>query len=467
VTVARVERVVERVRRVLDDDAVLTGEAVRARSAGIWGSPRSLVAAGLVRPADTRGVAATLEICNELGQPVVTHGGLTGVVDGAWAEPGELVLSLERMNQIEEVDELGRTMIVQAGAPLASVQAEAERHGLFFPLDLGARGSATIGGNAATNAGGNRVIRYGMARALILGLEAVLADGTVVSSMNAMLKNNAGYDLKHLFIGSEGTLGVVTRLVLRLTQRPATESTALVAMDSFAQMARFLAFADGALGGTLSAFEAMWADYYAFVTELDGPGGRPLPADAPFYAIVEALGGDHESDAERFEAVLGRALDKGLIVDAVIAKSGAERDRIWRVRDEVMRLLDIDPMFLFDVSLPIRHMERYVEQLRRDLTDQWPAARLFVFGHLGDCNLHLGVAAGPPDGGARSAVEQAVYGPLRPIGGSVSAEHGIGLEKKPYLAWCRSGEEIDLMRMLKRNLDPNGILNPGKIFDTS
>ncbi len=162
---------------------------------------------------------------------------------------------------------------------------------------------------------------------------------------------------------------------------------------------------------------------------------------------------------------MGSALDRGLIDDAVVAKSGLERDRIWRVRDEVMRLLEIDPIFLFDVSLPVRHMEQYVNELRRDLTDQWSSARLLVFGHLGDGNLHLGVAAGPPDGSARAQVEQTVYGPLRHIGGSISAEHGIGLEKKPYLAWCRSEEEIDLMRMLKRSLDPKGILNPGKIFD--
>lgn len=447
----------------LGEAAVLIGDDVQDRSAGIWGPEERLAARILVRPVDTDGVSRTLAICSRAGQPVVTHGGLTGVVDGARAGVDDLVLSLERMHGIEEVDVVGRTMTVWAGTPLETVQKAAADHALLFPLDLGARGTATIGGNAATNAGGNRVIRYGMIRPLILGLEAVMADGTVVSAMNHMLKNNAGYDLKQLFIGAEGTLGVITRLVLRLFQEPRSQSTAFVALTDFTQVTGLLGFVDGALGGTLSAYEVLWQDYYALVAGESTQA--PLPGVFPFYALVEALGSDQMRDAERFESVLAEAARRNLIAEAVIAKSQAERNAIWAIRDDVVRLLEIEPIFLFDVSLPVRDMESYVEGVRKCLTEAWPEQRLFVFGHLGDGNIHLGVSAGSPSGEAREAVERIIYGPLGEIGGSVSAEHGIGIEKKAYLSWCRSDAEIALMRRLKKALDPNGILNPGKIFD--
>lgn len=447
----------------LGEAAVLIGDDVQDRSAGIWGPEERLAARILVRPVDTDGVSRTLAICSRAGQPVVTHGGLTGVVDGARAGVDDLVLSLERMHGIEEVDVVGRTMTVWAGTPLETVQKAAADHALLFPLDLGARGTATIGGNAATNAGGNRVIRYGMIRPLILGLEAVMADGTVVSAMNHMLKNNAGYDLKQLFIGAEGTLGVITRLVLRLFQEPRSQSTAFVALTDFTQVTGLLGFVDGALGGTLSAYEVLWQDYYALVAGESTQA--PLRGVFPFYALVEALGSDQMRDAERFESVLAEAARRNLIAEAVIAKSQAERNAIWAIRDDVVRLLEIEPIFLFDVSLPVRDMESYVEGVRQSLTEAWPEQRLFVFGHLGDGNIHLGVSAGPPSGEAREAVERIIYGPLGEIGGSVSAEHGIGIEKKAYLSWCRSDAEIALMRRLKKALDPNGILNPGKIFD--
>lgn len=452
-------------RNTLGSGAVLIGESVRVRNVGTWGPARPLEAEILVRPADTTGVAQTLRLCNQYRQPVVTHGGLTGVVDGASAGAGELVLSLERMTRIEEVDIVGRTMTVQAGTPLQRVQEEAARHDLMFPLDLGARGSATIGGNAATNAGGNRVIRYGMMRALVLGLEAVLADGTVISSMNHMLKNNAGYDLKQLFIGTEGTLGVVTRLVLRLVEEPESQDTALVAMAEFRQVTEFMSFIDGALGGTLSAYEVLWQDFYHFVTAQSTTLKPPLPAEHPYFVIIEGLGSDQARDSDRFEAALAAALDRNLINDAVVAKSQAERDAIWAIRDDVVQLLELKPIFLFDVSLPIGKVESYIQGVRDRLTEAWPDQRLLIFGHLGDGNIHLAISAGPEAGQARAAVEKIVYEPLGALGGSVSAEHGIGLEKKPYLSWCRSPEEIALMKVMKKTLDPNSILNPGKIFD--
>jgi len=463
------EDVSQRLREALGDNAVLAGEMVHSRSAGVWGAARSVQAGLLVRPLDTEGVARALSVCHAAGQPVVVHGGLTGVVDGAWAEAGDVVLSTELLTGIEQLDPVGGTMLVRAGTTLQAVQAAAADHDLMFPLDLGARGTATIGGNAATNAGGNRVIRYGMMRNLVLGLEAVLADGTVVSSLNNVLKNNAGYDVKQLFIGTEGTLGVVTRLVLRLVPRPASRDTALISVRDFQTVCRVLGRVGNALGGTLSAYEVMWPEFYAYVNAgLDAaqPGrAAPLPPRDTSYVLVEALGSEPERDRVHFESVLAGALDDGLIDDAVIAKSRREEDALWAIRDDVVQLLELKPMFLFDVSLPMIEMEAYVAEVRKRLSEAWPDYRLFAFGHLGDGNIHLGISAGAADGTAREAVEHIVYSPLGRIGGSVSAEHGIGLEKKPYLSWCRSDAEIGLMRALKQALDPRGILNPGKVFE--
>ena len=460
---------VARLRELLGDAAVLEDDAVRTRSAGIWGPPRTVAASLLARPCDTEGVAQVLALCNERGQSVVVHGGLTGVVDGAWAEAGDLVLSLESLSGIDAVDALAGTMLVRAGTTLQAVQQEAAKHGLMFPLDLGARGTATIGGNAATNAGGNRVIRYGMMRGLVVGLEAVLADGTVLSSLSPMLKNNAGYDLKQLFIGSEGTLGVITRLMLQLVPAADSRQTALVAVSEFSTVCRLLSSVRGTLGGRLSAFEVMWPDFYAFINSgLDRahPGRMaPLPPDDQFYVLVETLGSDEKQDGARFEHALEVAAGNDLIADAVIAKSGSEQESLWLIRDDVVQLLEMEPSFLFDVSLPLGETEAYVTKVRRTLSNEWPDHRLLVFGHLGDGNIHLGISAGPADGSARARIEEIVYAPLGAVGGSVSAEHGIGLEKKRYLSWCRSEAEIRVMRALKKTLDPRGILNAGKVFD--
>jgi len=329
-------------------------------------------------------------------------------------------------------------------------------------LDMGARDTATIGGNVATNAGGNRVIRYGMVRSLVLGLEVVLADGTVLSSMNQMIKNNAGYDLKQLFIGSEGTLGVVTRVIVRLSAQPASREIALVGIDDFDRVTRLLGYLNGACGNTLSAYEVMWHDYYSFMT-VTRPA--PLPPDSAYYVLVEMLGSDPVGDGERFITVLDEAQTMGLIDTAIIAKSGTDEQAIWAIRDDVVSLQELRPMFLFDVSLPIRSVEAYVTDIRAALTKGWPDQQMFVFGHLGDGNVHLAISAGSASGDARKNVEDIVYRPLAALGGSISAEHGIGLEKKPYLDWCRSDAEIGVMRALKNTLDVKGILNPGKVFD--
>lgn len=451
-----------RLKAALPPGAVLEGADAQAKARSPIGRALGTPAAVLL-PASSDQVSVILRLCHAAGQPIVAWGGRTGLVDGAMAD-GALALSLERMNRIEAIDRLGATMTVEAGCVLQTACEAAEAEGLLFPLDLGARGSATIGGNIATNAGGNRVIRYGMMRDLVLGLEAVLADGTVVSSLNRLIKNNAGYDLKQLFIGSEGTLGIVTRAVLRLRPRPVSQNTAFAAVDRFEQLPRLLRHMERALGGALSAFEVMWADFYALVTTPPARGRPPLPHGHPYYVLVEAMGGDPEEDAARFERALALALEAGDLADVVIAKSQAECQSMWALRDDVIQLARNFPIFVFDVSLGIADMESYVAELRQALATRWPAATLVIFGHLGDGNLHVIVGVGDAGAEARHAVEAIVYGGLRERGGSISAEHGIGLEKRPYLAWSRSPEEIALMRRLKAMLDPQGILNPGKVL---
>jgi FAD/FMN-containing dehydrogenase len=462
--VETMDEFVEKVEAVLTRGDVLTGTEVNTRAAGVWRQD-TIQARAIVRPTSTEEVAAVMALCHEHGQSVVMHGGLTGLVHAADAGPTDLVVSMERMNAIEAIDTLGRTMTVQAGTPLQQIHEAAAAEGLMFPVDLGARGSCQIGGNVATNAGGLRVIRYGMTRDNVLGLEAVLADGTVVSSLNQMIKNNSGYDLKQLFIGSEGTLGVVTRLILRLRTALTARHTALVAFPDYEAVLKFLSYLDGALSGNLSAYEVMWPDYFLYTREKIGGAAMQIDPGRPFYAIVETLGADQEREAETFENALTRAHENGLLTDAIVAKSDSESAAIWRIRDEVEHLFELGEIVFFDVSLAVRPMESYVAEVRQRLGEQTFKADFFSFGHLGDGNLHFAVAVGDDTEKHRHAIESAIYEPLAALGGSVSAEHGIGLEKKPWLSVSRSENEIALMRRLKQALDPKGILNPGKIFD--
>ena len=449
---------IETLHALLGDKGVLTGEAL-AEKLIPHGTP-----AALVRPQTTAELAQVVKLCQEAGQGIVPYGGLTGLVEATTSDQSEVAISLERMNQIEEIDVESRTMTVQAGVPLQVVQEEADKADLLFPLDIGARGSATIGGNVSTNAGGNRVIRYGMMRDQILGMEVVLADGTVVTSMNKIIKNNTGYDLKHLFVGAEGTLGIVTRIVLRLRPKPKSQQMAFVAVNTFSQVTRVLNLLDGALGGSLSAFEVLWKDYYKLVTSPPAEGRPPLAHDYEYYILVEALGGDSQSDEERFLNVLTQAMEEGTIIDAVVAQNQGERNAMWAIRDDVGQVAQNWPIFAFDISVPLNNMESYLIALRAELDDRWQDNTCMVFGHLGDGNLHIIVGMGESSAEAKKAVEEVVYQGLPERGGSVSAEHGIGVQKKAYLGMSRNADEIALMQMMKTALDPKGILNPGKIF---
>jgi len=451
---------------------VLTGEDVSARATHFWDSS-PLTAKAIVRPANTEETSKVLSLCSAAKQAVVTHGGLTGLVEGNITTTDDIVLSLERQNAIEDLDEKGKTMTVQAGTVLQSIQEKADAANLQFGLDLGARGSCTIGGNISTNAGGLSVLRYGMTREQILGLEVVLSDGTVLSSMNQMMKNNAGYDLKQMFIGSEGTLGVVTRAVLRL--RPSTPhiETALLAFASFDQVTDLLGQLSRSLNGNLDAFEVIWQPFYQLNTNasIEGTSAAPLPASYPVYAIVEIGSNSQQENSDLFQTALEQAMQEGLIQDAVIAQSEKERANIWHIREHIDIALEHDPVYVYDISLRIADMNAYVDNITAELEQRWPGVIIYVYGHLADGNLHVLVA--PPTEQAlddQQKVEwqafshRVVYEPLQAIGGSVSAEHGIGISKKAYLHYSRTPQEILVMQRLKEALDPEGILNPGKIF---
>ena len=452
------------IENIVGSAGILLGEDVSSRS-DFWPPAGGCLARAIIRPASTHEISAVLKLCHAANQPVVTHGGLTGLVGGARAGKDEIVVSLERMKAEGTVDTINRTITVEAGVALQRVHEAAEEAGLLFPLDLGARGSCTIGGNIATNAGGNSVIRYGMMREQLLGVEAVLADGTIISSLNSVIKNNTGYDLKQLFIGSEGTLGIVTRAVLRLRPLPCSSNTALVAIESFDLLARFLSDIDTALGGTLSAFEVMWNDFYQLIIGEGKKHGQPLKSSHRYYVLLESTGGHEEGDKVHFENALEGAFESGLIVDAVVAQSKQQREDLWAIRDDIESLTKaLFPPLVFDISLGIQHMEGYVNEVREQLGKRWPDSQMAAFGHLGDGNIHLVLTVGSHDPVEVHAAETIIYEALGRRQGIISAEHGIGLDKREYLQHSRNEDEIAMMKTIKIALDPKGILNPGKIF---
>jgi FAD/FMN-containing dehydrogenase len=449
-------------KAALPADVLVTGDDLKGRTED-WRQQRATRATVMLRPATTKHVSKVLALCHAAGQSVITQGGLTGLVRGGDSSDADVILSLERMRKIESIDPVQRIAVVEAGVTLQQLQEAADELGLAFPLDLGARGSATLGGNASTNAGGNRVLRFGMMREMVLGLEVVLADGTVIPAMNRLIKNNSGYDLKQLFIGAEGTLGVVTRLVLRLREKPLRQDVAFAAVPSFHALTSLLKHMDRALGGGLSAFEVMWPEFYELVTTPPAKGQAPLPHGSPFYVLIEALSGDAGGEG-RLQVALEQALERELIADVVIAQSQAQVAAIWALRDDVGQTARWGAPIAFDVSLPLAAMPEYVASVQARLRAQWPGVRAFVFGHMGDGNLHVVVSPDRLPKGSRAALDGIIYEPLQSIGGAISAEHGIGLEKKAWLPLSRSPAELELMRTVKRAMDPKGILNPGRIM---
>jgi FAD/FMN-containing dehydrogenase len=323
-----------------------------------------------------------------------------------------------------------------------------------------------MGGVIATNAGGLRVLRYGMTRQLVVGLEAVLADGTIVSSLKKLIKDNSAYDLKQLFIGSEGTLGVVTRAVLRLVEAPNSRISALAGIGSYDQVVAFLKFMDKGLAGTLSSFELMWPPTYKVLTTPPASVSPPLPYKYNYYVLFDSLGSNPKQDSIRFQSLLEEALNQGLIQDAVPAESATDIDRFWTIREDVAPMVSkCRHIQQFDISLPIPLIGKVVNQMVEDLYQIPEIEEVFTFGHVGDGNIHLVIGKSHQSEALINQINHRVYLPLKAIGGSISAEHGIGIHKKHYLHISRTSEEIQLMKTLKKTLDPRNILNPGKILD--
>lgn len=447
---------------VLGPCGLLTRDVLASRATSLWNS-QPISALAMVRPKTTSEVSAIMRLCHEASQEVVVIGGGTGPVAGGEPSADQIAISLERMNQIESIDPVNACCVVQAGTCLQTVQEAAAGHQLLFPLDLGARGSCTIGGNISTNAGGINVLRYGSMRGLVLGLEAVLPDGTVISSMNTLLKNNAGFDLKHLFIGSEGTLGVVTRAVLRLFPHQPDRQTAMIALSGFEQVTQLLRMAKLKFGTMLSAYEVMWQSY---LEEQLRYHRRPSPfADQhAFYVIIETEAAQSELNEGILTETLESALEDGIISDAVIAKSEQERRSLWDLRENLEPFLNDKPSFGYDVGVPIGDMPAYIEIVQGNLRRRWPDSVCYTMGHIADGNLHFFIKP-RLEGACKEDCDEDVYGPLKAFGGTISAEHGIRFEKRSWLLRTRSNEEIALMRSLKNALDPRGILNRGCVLE--
>jgi FAD/FMN-containing dehydrogenase len=449
--------------QLLNPATVRSGDEIGEHHHGDWSGVSPCAPQALLRPSSTEELCSILQLCHQHDQPVVIQGGLTGLSGGATPQTGEVAISLERLVGIEELDTESMTLTALAGTPLQTLQEAARDAGFYLPLDLGARGSCTIGGNVATNAGGTQVIRYGMTRELVLGVEAVLADGTVISSLNKMLKNNAGFDLKHLFIGSEGALGVVTKVVLRLYPHNCNTRTALVALPDYACATSLLRYCGSGLNGGMNSFELMWANYFDTVVDSVEHLQSPFAEQHPLYALIEYQDNDRDNSREIFEQALYEAIEAELVTDAVIAQSLKEAETFWNIRDGIADLLPLlGPVANLDISLPIAQIPDFLQRTESELRQTHPQLTLLVFGHIGDSNLH--VCAGTGRAEDKDWISQKVLSLTGEFSGSISAEHGIGVLKKPYLGYSRTEQEIALMKTLKLALDPKQILNPGRVI---
>jgi FAD/FMN-containing dehydrogenase len=424
----------------------------------------------LLKPTMTSQVSAVLNICNEKQIRVVPQGGNTGLVGGQIPFDGEILLSLERMNRIRQIDTLDMSMTVEAGVVLAKAQQIAAENSAYLPLSLAAEGSCTIGGNLSTNAGGVAVLRYGSARSLVLGLEVVLADGRVLDLLRSLRKDNTGYDLKQLFIGAEGTLGVITAAVLKLFPRPVERETAFVSMPDPQAAIALLQRIEERTGGLVSAFEIIPRTGLEFVIAHIPQTSDPLAAASEWYALVEITSGAAFGLRTILETLLAAAINDNIAIDAIIAASDAQRSGLWRLRESLSEAQNYEGGSIkHDVSVPISKIPSFLREAGATVTALVPGARPVPFGHLGDGNIHFNVSV--PKGGDDAAflarwdeVAHAVHDLVHRFGGSISAEHGVGIMKREEISRSKSKEEMDVMRALKRTLDPNNVLNPGKVL---
>jgi D-lactate dehydrogenase (cytochrome) len=420
----------------------------------------------LLKPSTVAAVAEIVRVCAETGTPLVPQGGNTGLVGGQ-IPSGEVLLSLKRLNRVRVVDAMANTMTVDAGCILADVQAAADAEERLFPLSLASEGSATIGGLISTNAGGTGVLAYGNMRELVLGLEAVLPSGEIWNGLGALRKDNTGYDLKQLFIGAEGTLGVVTGAVLKLFAKPAEIETAIVAVDSVDKAIALLNFAR-AQSASVTAFELMPRNGIEFVVKHIPATRDPFDRAYPWYVLID-VSLFAEAQVGAAQALLTDAASAGLIVDGVVAQSLSQREALWRLRDSLSEAQKPEGGSIkHDVSVPISAIPRFIAEASRAVVGAAPGARPVPFGHLGDGNIHFNISQ--PAGADKAAflartdeVNRIVHDIVHAFGGSISAEHGIGQAKIDEITRYKGVTALEIMRAVKRALDPRGIMNPGKV----
>ena len=431
-----------------------------------WRGKYQGVSSLLLKPGATEQVSKILALCNETRTPIVPQGGNTGLVGGQIPFHNEIILSLSRMNRIRDVDAPGMNMIAEAGATLAAVQDAAAKSDRLFPLSIASEGSATIGGNVSTNAGGVHVLHYGNTRDLVLGVEAVLADGRVLNMLRTLRKDNTGYDLKQLFIGAEGTLGIVTAVALKLFSRPAERVTAFVALRDPQVAIDLLSRLQAATGGMMSAFELMPRLGLEFVLAHMPQTTDPLSKPSPWYVLAEASGGANSHLEEAMESALSAS---DLVTDAVIAKSEAQRAALWKLRESMSEAQKPEGGSIkHDVSVPIKDIPAFLKEGIAAVEKLVPGVRPVPFGHIGDGNIHFNFTV--PKNADNAAflarwneIQDAVHDIVNHYGGSISAEHGLGIMKVHEIERYKSAAELDVMRALKRTIDPNNILNPGKV----
>lgn len=454
---------------------VLTGADAQTYAVD-WRERYRGTALAVVRPATTNEVAAVVRLCAQARIPVVPQGGNTGLCGGATPDDSgrAVILSLQRLNRIRGIDTDNDTIEVEAGCILQSVQQAARGAGRLFPLSLAAEGSCTIGGNLATNAGGTQVLRYGNMRELTLGLEVVTAQGDVWHGLRGLRKDNTGYDVRDLFIGSEGTLGVITAATLKLYPLPAAQCTALLALASIENAVVLLARARAGLGAALTGFELMAG--YCLQQVVRCFLQQRLPFDGasaglPWYALLELSDSESETHArQRFEAVVAGAIDAGCVQDAVIAESIAQSHALWHLRESIpLAEKESGKSIKHDISIPVSRMAEFVRTTNAALDEAFPGIQHVIFGHLGDGNLHYNVARGIDWTEERLLAHQdeisaLVHDRVHAVGGSISAEHGIGQLKRDVLPRYKDAVEMALMRRIKAALDPQGIMNPGKLL---
>lgn len=430
-------------------------------------------ALAVVRPGSTAEVAAVVKACAAHGTAIVPQGGNTGLVGGSVPDDSgsQVVLNLSRMQRVREIDTANMTMTVEAGCVLQAVQAAAAAQDLLFPLSLAAQGSCTIGGNLATNAGGTQVLRYGNARELCLGVEVVTASGEIWNGLTGLRKDNTGYDLRDLFVGSEGTLGVITAATLKLHPQPAAITTALAALPSLADAVGLLQRAQGWLGPGLTGFEVMNGFSLELVRAHFPQLAQPL-AGATWTVLLEQSDSESEAHArERLEGLLEEALEAGQITDAVVAENRRQSQSLWHLRESIPLAQSQEGLNVkHDISLPVSRIPAFVEATDAALQAGWPGIRMVCFGHLGDGNLHYNVQA-PAGVDAdeflnrhEDGINTCVYDAVEANSGSISAEHGIGLLKRDELARRKAPAALSMMRAVKQALDPAGVMNPGRML---